>query len=292
MALKNIVATPTASNLNTIKYAGFVASRALKHVLYLAELFIFSFHLTHALAAELSILLVEQWVKPRPGGSYLMGRCINGKTHIHLSKNTELESEARYPLCLVGGIKPFPLWQILVHNQLQEHRRSSLWRKTRSAACQNKGSKIAPVQCTHPHVQPRKHGKWKEMQGLPQPELPFFPFLFNRNHSHSQVQPISTVRASSVVTPHSSAVIVGIFDVSFPLLLLRAPYLWDILFFTLELQFSDPCGHRNDLQKAPGVTVVTDSSEVPAMDAHTTALQTRESPTEYPVKILENNAVW
>lgn len=108
MALKNIVATPTASNLNTIKCAGFVASRALKHVLYLAEIFIFSFHLTHALTAGLTILLVEQWVKPRPGGSYLMGRCINGKARIHLSKNTELKSEARYPLCLISGIKPFP----------------------------------------------------------------------------------------------------------------------------------------------------------------------------------------
>lgn len=82
MALKNIVATPTASNLNTVKYAGFVASRALEHVLYLAEIFIFSFHLMHALTAELAILLVEQWVKPRPGGSYLMGRCITGKAFI------------------------------------------------------------------------------------------------------------------------------------------------------------------------------------------------------------------
>lgn len=108
MASKNLVATPTTSNLNTIKYARFVASRALKHVQYLAEIFLFSFYLTHAFTTELTILLVEQWVKPRPGGTYLMGRCINGKARIHFNKNTELESEARYPLCLVSGIKAFP----------------------------------------------------------------------------------------------------------------------------------------------------------------------------------------
>lgn len=130
----------------------------------------------------------------------------------------------------------------------------SLRRKIHSAACQNEGSKIAPAQCNHPPVQSKKHNKWKEIQGLPQPELPFyFPFLFNRNHSHSQVQPISTVRASNMVTLHSFVVIVVIFDVSFPLFLLRAPYLWDMLFFTLGLQLSNPCGHRSDLTPQPSI---------------------------------------
>ena len=100
--------TPTTPDLNTLKYGPLVAGRALKRILYLAEIFIFSFHLTRALATELTILLVEQWVKSRPGGSYLIGRNINGKACIHFNKNTELKSEARYPLSLVRGIKPFP----------------------------------------------------------------------------------------------------------------------------------------------------------------------------------------
>ena len=100
--------TPTTPDLNSLKYGPLVAGRALKCMPYLAKVFIFSFHLTRALATELTISLVEQWVKSRPGGSYLMGRCINGKAPIHFNKNTELKSEARYYLSLVGGIKPFP----------------------------------------------------------------------------------------------------------------------------------------------------------------------------------------
>lgn len=100
--------TPTTPDLNTLKYGPLVTGRALKHILCLAKVFIFSFHLMRALATELAILLVEEWVKSRPGGSYLMGRYINGKAHIHFNKNTELKSEPRYSLSLVGGIKPFP----------------------------------------------------------------------------------------------------------------------------------------------------------------------------------------
>lgn len=68
------MATPTTPDLNTLKYGPLVAGRALKCILYLAEVFMFSFHLTHALAAELTILSGEQCIKSRPGRSYLMGR--------------------------------------------------------------------------------------------------------------------------------------------------------------------------------------------------------------------------
>lgn len=108
MVPRNIVVTPTTPDLNFLKDGPLVAGRALKCILYLAKVFIFSFHLTCALASEFTVLLVEQWVKSRPGGCYLMGGCINGEIRIHFNKSSELKSETRYSLSFVGGIKPLP----------------------------------------------------------------------------------------------------------------------------------------------------------------------------------------
>lgn len=275
------MATPTTSNLNTIKYAHFVASSALKHALYLAEIFIFSFHLTHALTTDLTTLLVEQWVKPRPGGSYLMGRCINGKARTHFNKNTGLKSQARYPLYLSSGMKPFPPWQVLMHNQLQEHRHCHWGGKHAQQPAKKRGARLLMYNAiTHMWTQKnmasgKKYKPYLSLNWL------FF-FLLNRNYSHSQVQPTSAVRASSVLTLHSSLVK---FDVSFPFLLLRAPYYWDIPFLTVEQlqQLSTPCGHRSDLKNSSW----GDSSHLTAVRFPLWVLTPQPSrPESFPLNIL------
>lgn len=130
----------------------------------------------HALTTELTILLVEQWAKPRPGGTYLMGRCINGKARIHFNKNTELESEACYPLCLVSGIKAFPPWQVLMHNQLQEDKHCHWGEKHAQQPAKKRGARLLMYNAiTHVCRQKNMAGgkKHKVYLSLKNAELPF-----------------------------------------------------------------------------------------------------------------------
>lgn len=195
--------------LTAIKYARFVASRALKHVLYLAEIFIFSFHLMHALTAELTILLVEQWVKPRPGGSYLMGRCISGKARIHLNKNTGLKSEAHYPLYPVSGIKPFPLWQVLVHNQ--EYRHCHWGGKHTQQPAKKRGARLLVYNAITHMCRQNNMASGKK-----------YKVYLNLNYLFLLLTEITAIpRFSQSLQWEQGA---------WSLLLLRAPYLWNIFF--------------------------------------------------------------
>lgn len=177
MAPQNIVVTPTAPNLSTLNDGPLVAGRALKYRLHMAVSVYFQLSPYTYVSYWIGYIVGRTMCQVQTGGSYLMGRRITGKAHVHFNKTTELKSETLSPLPYWWNWA-IPCFGMMANTQPAPGVQAfSARSKTYSATCQNVGSKNAPIDCNYPHRQ-MKDSKGKERPFLSQPEKGWAAFCF------------------------------------------------------------------------------------------------------------------